>query len=384
VEMLSLLAEQLALALERIKDFQILQEKSIQDELTGLYSRSYFLARVKEEIARASRGKGSVSFLFCDVDDFKAINRIQGYKEGDKVLCQIAKIIKSSVREEDVVCRYGGDEFVVLLPRTYPSEAEKIAQRIYQACGRAREPATHFLLSVSIGITSYPLHASSIEDLIEKANRSMLFAKHHPEKKTFIWGEWEIEDAGKVYEEEILPEVIYALAETVSMKDEYTGEHSRLVSEQATLLARKIGLEEKRIKKIKTAALLHDVGKLAVPSHILSKPASLTPEEREIVKKHAKNTARIVRYIRGLKEIVPIVRAVHERWDGKGYPDGLAGENIPIEARIISLVDTYQALISNRPCRKKLSREKAIKILQEEAGKQFDPKLVKAFLEIIA
>jgi len=383
VEMLSLLAEQLALTLERIKDFQILQEKSIQDELTGLYSRSYLLARAKEEIARASREKGAVSFLFCDVDDFKAINRIQGYKEGDKVLCQIAKIIKSSVREEDVVCRYGGDEFVVLLPRTYPSEAEKIAQRIHQACSRAREPATHFPLSVSIGITSYPQHASSIEDIIEKANRSMLFAKHHPEKKTFIWGEWEIENAGKVYEEEVLPEVIYALAETVSMKNGYTGEHCKLVSEQAALLAKRIGLEEERIKKIRTAALLHDVGKLAVPSHILNKPASLTPKERKIVKKHAENTVRIVRYIRGLKEIIPIVRAVHERWDGKGYPDGLAGDKIPIEARIISLVDAYQALISDRPYRKKLSREKAIKILQEEAGKQFDPKLVQIFIDII-
>ncbi|MBC7188764.1 HD-GYP domain-containing protein [Candidatus Aerophobetes bacterium] len=211
----------------------------------------------------------------------------------------------------------------------------------------------------------------------------MLFAKHHPAKKTFIWGEWEIEDAEKVYQEEVLPEVIYALAETVSMKNGYTAEHSRIVSEQATLLAKKIGLEEKRIKKIKTAALLHDIGKLTIPSYILNKPASLTPKEREIVKKHAENTARIVRYIRGLKEIVPIVRAVHERWDGKGYPDGLAGENILLEARIISLVDTYQALISDRPYRKKLSREKAIKILQEEAGKKFDPELVKAFLEIV-
>ncbi|MBC7189600.1 diguanylate cyclase, partial [Candidatus Aerophobetes bacterium] len=120
VEMLSLLAEQLALTLERIKDLETLREKSIKDELTGLYSRSYFLARTKEELARASREKGAVSFLFCDIDNFKAVNRTQGYKEGDKVLCKVAKLIKSSVRKEDVVCRYGGDEFVVLLPRTYP------------------------------------------------------------------------------------------------------------------------------------------------------------------------------------------------------------------------------------------------------------------------
>ena len=382
-EVLSLLSEQLALSLERIKDLQTLREKSIQDELSGLYSRSYLLARAKEELARASREKGSVSFLFCDIDNFKAVNRTQGYKEGDKVLCKMANIIKSSVRKEDVVCRYGGDEFVVLLPRTYPSKAKKIAQRIHDACTRAQKSTTPFPLSVSIGITSYPLHASSIEDLIGKANRSMLFAKYHPEKKTFIWDEWEIEDAGKLYQEEVLPEVIYTLAETVNMKNGYTGEHSRLVAEQATLLARKIGLEEKRIKKIKTAALLHDVGKLTIPSYILNKPASLTLKEREIIEKHAENSARIVRYIRGLNKIIPIVRAIHERWDGKGYPDGLVGEKIPLEARIISLVDAFQALISDRPYRKKFSKKKVIEELQNGSGKQFDPKLVKVFLKIL-
>jgi putative nucleotidyltransferase with HDIG domain len=167
------------------------------------------------------------------------------------------------------------------------------------------------------------------------------------------------------------------------MKNGYTGEHSRLVAEQALLLAKKIGLKEERIERIKTAALLHDIGKLTIPTYLLNKPASLTQKEWEIVKKHAENSTRIIRYIRGLREIIPIVRAIHERWDGRGYPDGLAGEKIPLETRIIALVDTYQALISDRPYRKKFSRKEAIRKLQEESGKQFDPELVEAFLDIL-
>lgn len=383
IEVLSLLAEQLALTLERIKDLQTLREKSIRDDLTGLYSRQYFLARVKEEIARSSREGNYLSFLFCDIDNFKAINRIQGYVEGDKVLCQIAKIIESSLRREDTVCRYGGDEFAVLLPKTDPFKAEKIAERIYKAFIRAKEVKDHPSLDISIGIASYPIHGKSIEDILSKADRSMIFAKHHPEKKIFIWDEWKIKDVKELYKEEVLPEIIYTIAETVNLKNGYTGEHSRLVSEQASFLAKRIGLEEKRIKRIRTAALLHDIGKLAIPTYILTKPTSLTKREWEIIKEHAENSARITRYIRGLKEIVPIVRAIHERWDGKGYPDGLAKDEIPLEARIISLVDAYQALIFDRPYRKRFTKKEAIKILQDEAGKQFDPKLVQIFIDII-
>ncbi|MEA1963930.1 MAG: diguanylate cyclase [Candidatus Aerophobetes bacterium] len=383
-EVLTLLAEQLALNLERMRDLQVLKEKSIRDELTGLYSRSYFLARAREEITRSSREEIYPSFLFCDVDDFKAINRIKGYAEGDKVLCQTAKTIKSSLREEDTLCRYGGDEFVVLLPKTDPFQAEKIAERIHQAFLRAKGAKNYSSLGISIGIASYPIHGNFIEDILAKADRSMIFAKHHPQKKTFIWDEWKVADTKELYKEEVLPEVIYALAETVNMKNGYTGGHSKLVSEMALELAEKVGLKEERIKRIRTASLLHDIGKFVVPTHILNKPGSLTEKEKKIVRKHAENSAKIVQYVRGLKKIVPIVRAIHERWDGEGYPDGLAGDEIPLEARIIALVDVYQALISDRPYRKRLSKKEAIKKLQEGAGKQFDPKLAEVFLEVLS
>jgi len=383
-KILSRLAEQLVFSLEKIRYIQILKERSIRDELTGLYSRSYFLTRAKEEIIRSFREGNYLSFLFCDIDDFRSINRIQGYAEGDKVLCQVAKIIKSSLRREDILCRYGGDEFAILLPKADSFLAVKIAERVHQAFTRKEEVKNYPSLGISIGIASYPIHGKFIEDILAKADRSMIFAKHHPERKTFVWDEWKITDVEKIYKKEgVSPEVIYSLAKTVNMKNGYTGEHFRFVAEQALLLAKKIGLEKERIKRIKIAAFLHDTGKLIIPTELLNKPTPLTQEEWKIVKKHAEDSAKIASCIKDLEEIAPIIRAIHERWDGKGYPDGLAGDKIPFEARIIALVDTYQALISDRPYRKRLSKQEAIKELQEESGKQFDPKLVEAFLKIL-
>jgi len=170
IHFLEVLAEQAALVIERAIFLEELKEKAIRDDLTGLYSRSYFLERCKEELARASREKGSVSFLFCDVNNFKAINRIKGYKEGDKVLCHVAKVIRSCVREEDVVCRYGGDEFGVLLPRTGSSLAANVAERIHKSLSLlSKEGRTYPTLS--IGVVSYPEHANSLEDILAKADR---------------------------------------------------------------------------------------------------------------------------------------------------------------------------------------------------------------------
>ena len=383
---INILAEQTFHILKRMRYQKHLKDSSIRDWLTGLYSRIYFLTRAEEEIARCSRKKEYVSFLFCDIDKFKAYNRIEGYSEGDRLICQTGKSIESSLRKEDTLCRYGGDEFVVLLPNTSPSQAKRIAKRVHTAFIKTIEADTHaLLLNLSIGIASYPVHGSSIEDILVKADRSMVFAKHSStEKKVYIWNQWKIKvNEPNFYEEDLLPEIVYALANTVNLKDGYTSEHSRRVSEQASLFAERIGLGEKSIKIIKTASLLYDIGKLIIPGHILNKPAPLNQEEWEIIKRNAENSIRIIKYIRGLENIIPVIREIREAWNGKGYPNGLSGEQISTEARLIALVDTYQALISTRPYRKKLSKEEAIKELQNEAGKKFDPKLLQDFLQIL-
>jgi len=381
IHFLEALAEQISLVIGRAIFLEKLKEKAIRDDLTGLYSRGYFLERCKEELARASREKTSVSFLFCDVNNFKAINRIQGYKEGDKVLCQVAEIIGFCVREEDVVCRYGGDEFAVLLPRTDPALAVKVAKRIHKKLSSLpKEGGTY--LTLSIGVVSYPEHANSLEDILSRADSSMLFAKYHPEKKTVIWAEWEKTDV-KLYTRDILSEVAYALAQVVDEKDGYASEHSRLVSKQASLVAGEMGLDKKEIDKIRTAALLHDIGKLSIPAHILNKPGKLTEKEKKIIRKHSEAGERLLRQVKRLKGIAPIVRAIHERWDGKGYPDGLKQEEIPLGARIIAVVEVYQAMRSDRPYRKKLSQKKAIEELKKQSGSRFDPRIVQTFIDII-
>ncbi len=382
IRFLKLLAQQTSLAIERAILLEQLKEKAICDELTGLYSRGYFLARCREEFARTSREKGSVSFLLCDVNNFKAINRIKGHREGDRILCQVAEAIRSCVRKEDVVCRYGGDEFIVLLLRTNSTLAAKVAERIHRNLSLlAKEGGVYPTLS--IGVVSYPEHGGSLEDILAKADSSMIFARYHPEKKTVIWAEWEKTDLKELYTQDVLPQIASALAQVVDQKDGYTTGHSRLVSEQAVLVAEKMGLEKKEIDKIRTAALLHDIGKLAIPARILNKPGRLTKEEEKIVRGHSKAGEKLLRHVKGFETVVPIVRAIHERWDGKGYPDGLAGGKIPLGARIIAVVDTYWAVCSDRPYRRKLGQKEAIKELKEGAGSQFDPKVVEIFLSVL-
>jgi len=380
------IAEQTVCTLERMNYLKKLEECTIRDGLTGLYSRIYFLNRSKEEMMRAHRKEEHVSFLFCDIDKFKNCNKIEGYTEGDRLLCNTAIAIKSSLRKEDTLCRYGGDEFIILLPNTDSSQAKRIAKRVHRSFVKAVEPKKHaILINLSIGIATYPDHGTSLEDILEKADRSMAFAKYSStDDKIFIWNQWKTKNNELcLHEEDLLPEIVQALAKTVNLKDGYTSEHSKRVSKMASIFAKEIGLGEKSLRIIKKAALLYDIGKLIIPDHILNKPAPLNEEEWEIIKRNAKNSSRILKYIKGLENIIPTIREIRETWNGKGYPKGLSGDQISIEARLIALVDTYQALISTRPYRKKLEKEEAIKELVNEAGKKFDPKLVQKFVQII-
>jgi len=336
--------------------------------------------------APVSIGNKLLGVLFCDLDKFKDYNRIEGYAEGDRLLCLTAKSINSSLRKGDTLCRYGGDEFTVLLPNTNPFQAVKIAKRIHKTFLKTiNAERCSLAINMCIGIATYPIHGSSIEDIIAKADQTTTFAKRGSTgKKIFVWNEWKVKsDISKFFEKDLIPEVIYALAEVVNIKNGYPSEHSKLVSERASRLAKKIRLGAKSIRTIKTASLLYDIGKLIAPGHILNKPAPLNQEEWEIIKRIAENSVRIIRYIKGLENVIPVVREIREKWDGKGYPDGLSGEQISLEARVIALADAYQALISTRPYRKKLSKEEAIKKLQEEAGKKFDPKLVQEFIKTL-
>ncbi|KAF2959035.1 hypothetical protein AS159_02360 [Thermotoga sp. Ku-13t] len=178
--------------------------------------------------------------------------------------------------------------------------------------------------------------------------------------------------------------VAYAFLQALEFHERYTVKHSETVRDYAVKMARKLGLSERETQLIACAALVHDLGKLAVPSSILNKPAKLSKEELVLVRQHPVVAANILQRIKGLEEVARIVRHHHERWDGNGYPDGLLGEEIPIGSRIISIADAFEAMTSDRPYRKALSIEKAVSELLDNVAKQFDPDLVKIFLEILA
>ncbi|MCD6406412.1 diguanylate cyclase [Candidatus Aerophobetes bacterium] len=381
-ELLFKLGEDVTFLLEKIRFIHNLREKSIRDGLTGLFARGYFIARLREEISRAERKGEKVCLLFCDIDDFKAINRTLGYSEGDRVLCRLSHLIGSCLRKEDLVCRYGGDEFAVLLPSTDHSGAREVAKRILAEI-KAQTTRGEFLPSLSIGVVCYPDDANSLEDIMVKADISAIFAKHCPEEKIITWGNWESIQEKKFSSREIIPEVIYALAEVADEKNSYVSSHSKLLSQEAVSLARKMGLDEERARKTEMVALLHDIGNLAVPEYILNKPGSLTDKEWEIVRQHPLYSVQFLSKMRGLDDLAAPVRSVHERWDGKGYPNGISGEDIPIESRIVFVVCAFRAMLSERPYRKRLTRKQAVEELKSQAGKQFDPGVVRVFLNTL-
>jgi len=387
LDLLSSLAGLQTLAVERMDLIDVLKAKSYQDDLTGLYNRRYFHLRLSEEIARSARGGEPVSLLISDLDNFRTLNEVLGHQGGDKVLREVGKVTKSSVRACDIPTRYGGDEFAIILPEADSITALKTSNRLLKAVQKAPsilDEASPFGVTMSIGLASFPEDACSIEDLISKADRAMLSAKHYPDKKIMSWkmlkGTGE-EIPSRISSKNIVQELAYALAEIVDRKDGYIFEHSRLVSEQSVIFAKKMKFDQAGLEQIQMAALLHDVGKFAVPEEILNRSTPLSKKGWEGIKVHSIAAVDILRHIRGLRNIIPIVKSIHENYDGSGYPEGLEGENIPIEARIIAVVDAYWAMRTPRPYRGALTHEETLSRIKKDSEKKYDPKIISVFID---
>ena len=312
LDLLSSLAGLQTLAIERMNLIDVLKAKSYQDDLTGLYNRRYFHLRLSEEIARSARGGEPVSLLISDLDNFRTLNEVLGHQGGDKVLREVGKVMKFSVRACDIPTRYGGDEFAIILPEADSLTALKTSKRLLKAVQEAPgilDEASPFGVTMSIGLASFPEDARSIEDLISKADRAMLSAKHYPDKKIMSWkmlkGTGE-EIPSRISSKDIVRELAYALAEIVDRKDGYIFEHSRLVSEQSVIFAQEMKFDQAGLKQIQMAGLLHDVGKFAVPEEILNKSTPLSKKGWEGIKAHSIAAVDILRHIKGLRNIIPI------------------------------------------------------------------------------
>ncbi|MBO8127383.1 MAG: diguanylate cyclase, partial [Firmicutes bacterium] len=380
------------LALEHFAEELKSSNKNIErisylDPVTGLYNFRYFRQRLAEELDRAGRYQSYLSLLIIDVDNFKSYNELFGHQKGDKVLSEIGKIIKNNTREVDVLARYIGDEFALALVDADADLAVLIANRIKKAVEEHRFPGEEEIpeskLTVSIGIAVYPENAQTMEGLIKKAENALHKVKLSRRNRIRVYSNIFEEIRSELGDSEKLIDTLQTLLVVINARDRYTYGHSERVMRYALALGRRLGLDSETLKQLKYGAFLHDIGKIEIDREILNKKEPLTDEEWELIKEHPRFGVSILESIRGLEDILDIVKYHHERYDGRGYPDGLQGEEIPLCARILAVADSFDAMTSNRPYRDALPKEVALKELERGKGLQFDPQVVEAFFDVV-
>jgi diguanylate cyclase (GGDEF)-like protein/putative nucleotidyltransferase with HDIG domain len=354
---------------------------ALTDPLTGLGNHRHFHERLQRELAAAD-GDGLVSLCFLDIDNFKRINDQFGHPAGDRVLSQVA----TRLRQGGEAFRLGGDEFAVLLPGTEDNMALGIAQSIVARIGESDLGAVG-AITVSAGVATFPQHGRERDSLIRLADGALYWAKEHGKNQVRLARP----DVAELSEFRRVASgadrvarfrAAASLARAVDSRDAYTGSHSERVAALAEKIAAQLGRPAEEIELTRLAASLHDLGKLAIPEEILRKPGALTDAERLVLERHPQIGYRMLESL-GVEPIAEWVLHHHERWDGAGYPDGLAGKGIPLGARIIFVADAFDAMTSNRLYRTPLTHDEAHREVERCAGSQFDPDIVHGFLAAV-
>jgi diguanylate cyclase (GGDEF)-like protein/putative nucleotidyltransferase with HDIG domain len=359
---------------------------SITDGLTKLFNHRYLHERLDEEIARGTRFGSAFSIIMIDIDFFKTYNDTYGHLAGDEVLASIGQCIKNSIRTIDIAFRYGGEEFAVILPETILEGAYVVAERIREKIEQKFYSGRAYV-TASLGIASWPTDGVTKEQIIASADKALYTAKDTGRNRTCAPSDVKKQGLVAIGAESetqrIAISMIFALAATVDAKDHYTYGHSRKVSQYAVTMAEAMNLPTERISVIRNAGLLHDIGKIGIPDSILNKEGTLDEQEWRQIKAHPELGVEILRYVAELSNSLPIILNHHEHYDGSGYPSGLSGEKIPLEARLLSVADAYDAMTSLRPYHNQRSPQDAIDELKRCAGTNFDPELVEIFCKII-
>jgi len=344
---------------ERKKTEEKLKYISFHDSLTGLYNRAYF----EEELKRLdTKRQLPLSIIVGDVNGLKLVNDAFGHLKGDLYLCEAARILEESCRKEDIIARWGGDEFSIILPKTKNDHAYKIIKRIRSAANKIKENGIP--LSMSLGASTKERPEQDIKTVIQVAEYNM-YSRKLVERKS------------------ITSSIISALERTLWEKSHETREHAERIKKLAVKLGNSINLYQNKLDELILLSVLHDIGKIAISDDILNKNDKLTEKEWRRIKKHPEIGYNICESSPQLVIIAEAVLAHHEWWNGSGYPLGLKGKNIPITSRIIAIADSYDVMITGRNYKEPLSKNEVIKELKKYSGIQFDPKLVKNFVKIL-
>jgi diguanylate cyclase (GGDEF)-like protein/putative nucleotidyltransferase with HDIG domain len=356
-----------------------LEELASRDDLTQLQNRRFFYQRLEEELKLAEQRQQQLSVLMIDVDDLKLLNDEFGHQVGDIVLRNFARILNQQAGPNAITARLGGDEFAVIMPNTDRRKAEQFGWALWDelAAGPIHENETASIyLGVSIGVGGYPWGGRDLEEIIHWADTKLYANKL--ERKGFR----KMAD-GKT-DSRLASAVVEVLSTALDVRDRMTHRHARRVARMAVAVARELGLSEEEVLDIEFAAALHDIGKIGVADSILRKSAPLDEDEWREMRRHSELGYEILKGIDFLGDAAEIVYAHHERYDGTGYPRGLAGEEIPLGARLFAIVDAYDAMTSRRPYRAASPRDWACAEILRNSGTQFDPHLVEAFIRVIS
>lgn len=418
------LADQLAIALHNARAYQGAQAQAIIDRLTGLKTHRYFMEALQAEWRRAPRSGRPFSLIMMDLDGFKQVNDRWGHLEGEKVLTAVARLLEARSRQFNVVARYGGDEFGILMPEGTTEQALILSERLRSSLAADTYLASRGI-TASLGVATFPVHGATPEEILRVAESGMYLAKHQKGncvrvaagagqparvaseqelleaylgvavKRMFSTGPEAFSQYLERFQQAMqssdgqslsLMDTVTALAFAIDAKDHYTQGHSQAVSRLAARIASQLGLSPTEVEEIRLAGILHDIGKIGVPETVLNKPARLTDEEYNVMKSHAVLGWKILEplKVKAIEHIRRMVRHHHERFDGRGYPDGLSGQVIPLGARILTIADSYDTMVSDRAYKKGRPTAEAVAELERCRGTHFDAVLVDAFLLSLA